>query len=65
MLHACTLFAFGEGFPSMLSPLLPRVAQASYLTWGYLQEKVVTTELPHPHPNPDPDPSTLALTRAP
>ena len=32
----------------MRSPLLPRVAQASYLTWGYLQEKVVTTELPHP-----------------
>ena len=25
-------------------PLLPRVAQASYLTWGYLQEKVMTTE---------------------
>ena len=26
------------------APLLPRVAQASYLTWGYLQEKVMTTE---------------------
>ena len=49
----------------MRSPLLPRVAQASYLTWGYLQEKVVTTELPHPHPHPHPDPSTLSLTRVP
>ena len=51
----------------MLSPLLPRVAQASYLTWGYLQEKVITTEHPvqNSYPHPHPDPSTLTLTRVP
>ena len=37
--------------------LLPRVAQASYLTWGYLQEKVITTE----HPNPNVVPTVSGL----